>query len=100
MNKKNSFLRASARASALTKYRVEYTDTFGGEANYSWVRRATIEATSPRSAITKAKAEFGITLPHRIIYRDSDEIRLDFRGSCTCMFLIPIFDKCGSGEQT
>ena len=24
------------------KYLAEYTDTFGGEANYSWVRRATI----------------------------------------------------------
>jgi hypothetical protein len=24
-------------------YSVEYTDTFGGEANYSWVRRATVQ---------------------------------------------------------
>ena len=24
------------------QYQIEYTDTFGGEANYSWVRRATI----------------------------------------------------------
>jgi hypothetical protein len=24
------------------KYLAEYTDTFGGEANYSWVKRATI----------------------------------------------------------
>lgn len=23
-------------------YQIEYTDTFGGEANYSWVKRATI----------------------------------------------------------
>lgn len=26
----------------MNRYSVEYTDTFGGEANYSWVRRATI----------------------------------------------------------
>lgn len=26
----------------MNKYMVEYTDTFGGEANYSWVRRETI----------------------------------------------------------
>ena len=26
------------------KFRIEYTDTFAGEANYSWARRATIEA--------------------------------------------------------
>lgn len=25
-------------------YEVEYTDTFGGEANYCWVKRATIES--------------------------------------------------------
>lgn len=28
---------------AMDKWNVELTDTFGGEANYSWVRRATIE---------------------------------------------------------
>ncbi len=27
----------------MNKHCIEYTDTFGGEANYSWVRRATIE---------------------------------------------------------
>lgn len=26
----------------MNRYSVEYTDTFGGEANYSWVRRATV----------------------------------------------------------
>lgn len=42
-------------------YKVELTDTFGGEANYSWVRRATIESREPTpdnvytSAVTIAK---------------------------------------------
>lgn len=26
----------------MAKYQVEYTDTFAGEANYSWVKRATV----------------------------------------------------------
>ena len=29
------------------RYDVEYTDTFGGEANYSWVRRAVISMPEP-----------------------------------------------------
>lgn len=28
----------------MTTYEVEYTDTFGGEANYCWVKRATLES--------------------------------------------------------
>lgn len=43
---------------------VEYTDTFGGGANYSWVRRATIGARkgeSCRSVMRRAKAAVGIT---------------------------------------
>ena len=42
----------------------EYTDTFGDEANYSWVRRATIElpcGVSNRELVRKAKAALNIT---------------------------------------
>lgn len=37
------------------KIEIEYTDTFGGEANYSWVDRATIEVpdTISNSALTR-----------------------------------------------
>ena len=35
----------------LDTYNVEITDTYGGEANYSWVRRYTFEAPSLRSAV-------------------------------------------------
>ena len=40
-------------------YRVEVTDTFGGESNYSWVRRHTITAKSDLAAVRKAKAAEG-----------------------------------------
>jgi hypothetical protein len=32
------------------QYDIEMTDTFAGEANYCWVRRATIEAPAPPPA--------------------------------------------------
>lgn len=62
------------------KHQVEYTDTFGGESNYSWVRRATVimpELTHygydggtnyakanrvyNRELMKRAKAEIGLT---------------------------------------
>lgn len=36
----------------MARYNVEVTDTFGGEANYSWVRRYTLEGSTDTS--TKA----------------------------------------------
>jgi hypothetical protein len=43
---------------------IEYTDTFAGEANYCWVRRATIESKageSQASVMRRAKAAIGLT---------------------------------------
>lgn len=64
----------------MNKYTVEYTDTFAGEANYSWVKRKTIvmpelthygydgstnytkaNKTFKRELMRKAKAAMGIT---------------------------------------
>lgn len=45
-------------------YAIEYTDTFGGEANYSWVRRAQFEAPESASQaliVRRAKAAIGLT---------------------------------------
>ena len=45
-------------------YHVEYTDTFGGEANYSWVRRASFEGPidmPQRAVMRKARALVGLT---------------------------------------
>lgn len=42
----------------------EYTDTFGREANYSWVRRASIpyvEDEPQRNLVRRAKKALGIT---------------------------------------
>lgn len=42
------------------KYQVEMTDTFGGEANYSWVKRAEFECEDNCSIVHKAKAALDI----------------------------------------
>jgi hypothetical protein len=45
------------------KVLVEYTDTFNGEANYSWVKRRTIQldgSASDRQVFIKAKKLMGL----------------------------------------
>ena len=42
----------------------EYTDTFGGEANYCWVRRAKLElpqGISDRTLVRRAKKALGLS---------------------------------------
>ena len=87
-------------------YNIEYTDTFGGEANYSWVRRASV--TMPelthygydggtnyvkanrvftRELMRKAKAEIGLTGVRGVRYDHGDMIEFRPYGSCTVMFV-------------
>ncbi|MEO1748685.1 MAG: hypothetical protein AAFR27_08735 [Pseudomonadota bacterium] len=97
-------------------WQVEYTDTYGGEANYSWVRRATVSLapvdpdtvyTSAatvarkhrayrRELILKAKEAIGLTgvRGRMVSYGDMYEFR-PYR-SCTVMFVT--FDDRESGE--
>jgi hypothetical protein len=66
----------------------ELTDTFGGEANYAWVKRGTIKASTPSGAIRAAKRALGITARHTAdIY--SDLLSLRFRDACIVLFLTP-----------
>ena len=41
-------------------HQFEYTDTFGGEANYSWVHRGKLRASSDMGAMRMAKRSCGI----------------------------------------
>jgi hypothetical protein len=36
-------------------WKLELTDTFGGEANYCWVERATLDAIESESALAKVR---------------------------------------------
>lgn len=89
-------------------YEVEYTDTFGGEANYSWVRRATVtvpELTAygytgsadgsfgraaraqQRVLMHKAKAAMGLTGTRGTLESYGDTFAFRPYGSCTVMFV-------------
>ncbi len=70
-------------------YFAEFTDTFGGEANYCWVKRAYIESTeSLASAIRKARAQFGLTgIRGDITAKYGDETHWKPRGSCTILMV-------------
>lgn len=73
------------------KYLIEYTDTFGGQANYTWVQRFSVEANSLRQAVTKFKREvFYSPLPKHKTSDYGDTLRIDI--GCTCAF-IKVFDE-------
>ena len=88
------------------KYDVEYTDTFAGEAYYSWVKCATV--TMPdlthygydgdtnyakanrvfeRELMKRAKAEMGLTGVRGTVERYGDTMAFRPYRSCTVMFI-------------
>lgn len=89
-------------------YDIEYTDTFAGEANYSWVRRATVEMPEltaygydggagyarairvyRRELMRRAKAAVGLTGVRGV--RDTVGETEEFRpyGVCAVLFATP-----------
>lgn len=87
-------------------YSIEYTDTFGGEANYCWVKRATIampELTHygydgganyckankvyKRELMKRAKAAVGLTGARGRVVSYGDMIEFRPYGSATVMFI-------------
>jgi hypothetical protein len=74
----------------MCKYSIEMTDTFSGEANYSWVRTECIDApcdASSKMLVRRAKKALGISTPHRVSYDSGDMIRIDLRNHCICIFI-------------
>jgi len=68
---------------------VEYTDTFGGEANYCWVRRATLDipdGTGRRAIMRRAKAAMGISGLRGRSYSHGDMWEFRPYRCCTVMF--------------
>ena len=66
-------------------YDVEITDTFGGEANYCWVKRYTVKAKSFRGAINAIARRYGGGW--RKDYDTDDSARYNLRGACVCAFV-------------
>ena len=64
---------------------IEVTDTFGGEANYSWVRRYTYTAKSFLGAINKLAREHGAGWAKA--YDTGDMARYNLTGAAICAFV-------------
>ena len=64
-----------------TLFFVEITDTFGGEANYSWVTRHIIRAKSERGAINALSRRSGMN------WHSVGCDRYDSKSGATCAFV-------------
>ena len=65
-------------------YDITVTDTYGGELNYSWVRRYELEAPADitrRALVRRAKRAAGITGRHRLD-DFGDSLTIWPRGAC------------------
>lgn len=54
----------------MNTYSVEYTDTFGGEANYCWVKRATVTMPDLTHYGYTGSADGSYAKAHRLFTRD------------------------------
>lgn len=80
----------------MTVYNVEATDTYGGEANYSWGRRYSFTAPADASdalLIRRAHRLLGYSgSRYRKESYNGDTIRLDYYGACICTFIVADYD--------
>jgi hypothetical protein len=76
----------------LQTFEVEVTDTFGGEANYSWVHRETFHCDGTKSdthivrAAKKAAGYTGVKCKRTLV---GEMIQLDVVGQCVRIFISP-----------
>jgi hypothetical protein len=79
---------------------VEVTDTFGGEANYSWVRRYKVHANTMRGAMLKVSRHLGASA--RRVMNCGDMCRYDLSNSAVCAFVMGYEDQAErySGVQS
>ena len=66
-------------------YFVEMTDTFGGDANYCWVNRFIVSASSPRGAIRRVTARTGDRV--QCVDRYNESQTWDSRDACIRYFV-------------
>lgn len=66
-------------------YFIELTDTYGGEANYSWVSRFKVHASSIVSAVRKVSKQTGLNF--RKDYDTGELARYNSKSGATCLFV-------------
>jgi hypothetical protein len=72
------------------KYSFELTDTYAGEANYSWVERAQVDLAddiSNRTLVRRAKAWAGLTGVRSRVEHSGDWVAIRPRGICRVLFI-------------
>jgi hypothetical protein len=75
----------------MTTFDVEMTDTFGGEANYAWVRRDTIalrSGASGRAIARAAKRAMGMSGARGRSHWDGDVYEFRPYGACLVLFAL------------
>lgn len=80
-------LQGFIRRNSVTRWNVEFTDTYGGDANYCWVRRFGVNASSVRGAARLAARHLGYS--GRIVADGSwgNGGRWNIRGAALCFFV-------------
>lgn len=76
------------------KMDVEFTDTFGGEANYSWVKRATLTfpvGASDRAIMRAAKQAMGLSTVRGRLDSHGDAFEFRPYRSATVMFVSTVY---------
>lgn len=66
---------------------VELTDTFGGEANYSWVTRVKVQARTLAHAVRRFSKDAGFVGRVRFDLDDGTSARYNVRGAALCFFV-------------
>ena len=77
-------------------YFVEMTDTFSGDANYSWVKRFKIRAVSPRGVCKILSKETGLHWK-QVWDSGDDSLRYDSKSGLTCFF-VDFWDEGRHGQ--
>lgn len=68
-------------------YFVEVTDTFGDEANYNWVHRFKVTATTERGAMRKVEQRLPYSGGVRKTYDTGDMQHWRWNKACVCAFV-------------
>lgn len=70
-------------------FTVEYTDTYAGESNYSWVKRFTLaHKGTDRSLVRVVKKMLGLNGVRAKVYYHGDTIEIRPAGMCTVAFVM------------
>lgn len=86
------------RRHSVTEWRIECTDTFGGEANYCWVTRFTVRASSLRGAALVAARHLGYSGRIRADGAWGDGGRWNVQGAAICFFVSATGDDDGPDD--